>query len=311
MTKNIVMLCGGVGGARAALALYENYPQENLSFLVNTGDDFQHLGLEIWPDWDTVVYHLAGLQEPTRGWGRRDEGTRVMEELKVLEGPTWFHLGDRDLALHLYRTWAHKEGETRAELAEHITSNWQIPATVLPLTEGSAQTQLRLESGEVMDFQEWFVKAQCQPRVRAVENVGLESLCLTQGVVEAFENSDLIIMAPSNPYLSLGPMLKHPELQQCLRQTTTKKIAISPLIDGKALKGPLDRLISDLSSEKGQNAIASFWEGQVDALLLPDGELENISIQNMKILPCPTLLKTMEDRAIFARALLSIWENHL
>lgn len=300
------MFCGGVGGARAALALYENLPSADLTFLVNTGDDFQHLGLEIWPDWDTVVYHLAGIQESSRGWGRADEGTRVMEELKRFSAPDWFHLGDRDIALHLYRTWALNSGRYRDEICRSILGGFGVECSVLPVMEGSSLTKLLLVDGSVMDFQEWFVGQQGVPEVRSVVTDTAKDLPLTSGVEEALNSAEIVVFAPSNPYLSLGPILNNPRVTAILEKTTVPKLAISPLIGGKAVKGPLDRLIASMSKTSGQQAIADYWEGVADALLLPPDEINAISTAGLTPVACPTRLQTPEERRLFSDRLVEI-----
>lgn len=303
----VVMFCGGVGGARGALALYENLPKSDLTFVVNTGDDFRHLNLEIWPDWDTVVYHLAGLEERQRGWGRADEGTRIMEELTRLRAPDWFHLGDRDVALHLYRSWFLAQGGTRQQLAQRVCEGFGIDSTVLPLTKASCPTKLILQSGQSMDFQEWFVEHRGEPEVREVHHAGPCDLVLTGGIQERLEDCDLVLMAPSNPYLSLGPMLAQKNLQRVLKSLNVPKLAISPLIGGKAIKGPLDALINTLSKSRGQQAIADYWETWVDRLLLPGDEIEGLET-SLELVGCSTWLKRPEDRASFAQALVKICE---
>lgn len=303
------MLCGGVGGARAALALYENFPQHSLTFLVNTGDDFSHLGLEIWPDWDTVVYHLAGLQDSSRGWGRADEGLRAMEELKRFGAPDWFHLGDRDLALHVYRSWALKQGWSRAELADALAKRLELSCRVLPLTEQGMETRFQLRDGREMEFQDWFVKEQGAPAVEAVLNEKPEQKTITQGVPEALSSADFLVMAPSNPYLSLGPMLAHPELGTMIRNLEIPKLAVSPLVGGKAIKGPLDRLIASLSPFQGQTAIADFWSDWVDGLLLPADEIESVESPSLKLFAGPTMLKSAEERRAFRSGLERAWAS--
>lgn len=305
MNEPIVVLCGGVGGARAALALSENLPSEQLTFVVNTGDDFCHLGLEIWPDWDTVVYHLTGLHDQERGWGRAREGSRAMEEFRRLGAPDWFHLGDRDLALHVYRHALLREGRSCSEVAHSLTSALGLASRVLPVTEGSLSTRLVLADGREMEFQEWFVAQGGRPAVSAVVNPGSRGLPIAQGVREAIEGAGLVVMAPSNPYLSLGPMLGHPEIADLLCKQNCKKVAVSPLIGGRAVKGPLDALIETLSPFRGQEAIAHYWSGRVDALLLPPEECQDAkAASHLRLLPCPTLLKSGDHRASFAEGLI-------
>ena len=301
MSLKITMLCGGVGGARGALALYENFPHEDLTFIVNTGDDFQHLGLEIWPDWDTVVYHLGQVQEVSRGWGRRDEGGRGMEELSRLGAPDWFHLGDRDVALHLFRTYQRNEGVGKASLCQAICRRFTITARVLPASEESLQTGLLTEEFGELSFQDYFVKKQCRAKVCEVLHKNASQVKLTEGVYEAIADCEVLLMAPSNPFLSLQPMLEIPLLWEALEKCRGRKLAVRPLIGGRAVKGPLDSLIETLSPLSGQAAVAQFWEGRVDTLLLPKDEIADIEDSSLEAKPCHTWLKTPDDRQLFAR----------
>lgn len=303
MSTKITMLCGGVGGARGALALYENFPHEDLTFIVNTGDDFQHLGLDIWPDWDTVVYHLGQVQEATRGWGRRDEGTRMMEELSLLGAPDWFHLGDRDVALHLFRTHQLREGVGKAHICDAVCKRFGVTARVLPASEDSLQTNLLTQEFGELSFQEYFVKKQCRAKVCEVLHKNASQVRLTEGVFKAIADCQVLLMAPSNPFLSLQPMLEIPSLSEAIQNCTGRKLAVSPLIGGRAVKGPLDSLIETLSPLSGQAAVAHFWKERVEALLLPEAEVADAKDAPMTLKPCHTWLKTPEDRQLFARDL--------
>lgn len=302
----MTVLCGGVGGARTALALCENLPVGDLTFLVNTGDDFSHLGLEIWPDWDSVIYTLAGLNDATRGWGRADEGTRAMEELARLEAPSWFHLGDRDLALHVYRQWALSQGEGRAEVAAHIAARLGVHATVLRVSEHSLRTRFVLVDGETMDFQSWFVRHQGKPKVARVEVPGAAEAVLTAGVLQAVLDCDLLLLAPSNPYLSTFPILEIPAITQALRERSGPTWAVSPLLGGRAVKGHLDTLLSQLSPSAGQQAIVDLYAGWASQLLLPGDEMGGLTAPpGMTLRACRTWLSTPERRAEFVKDLLA------
>lgn len=299
----ICMLCGGVGGARAALALTENLPAEDLTFVVNTGDDFRHLGLEIWPDWDTVIYTLSGLADGVRGWGRADEGTRCMEELARLEAPDWFHLGDRDLALHVYRSWALGQGQESAEVAADIAQRLGVKPRTLRLTEQSLATEFVLDQGERMDFQTWFVRQQGKPVVARVESRSEGTV--TSGVLQAIEESDLLLIAPSNPYLSIFPMLAVPQVGQAVKTRSGPTWAVSPLVGGRAVKGPLDALIAQLAQSAGQQAVVDCYQEWAQALLLPEEEHAGLRAGRIQLMSCRTRLGSPEQRADFARDLLA------
>lgn len=308
MNPRICLLCGGVGGARAALALAENLAPEGLTFVVNTGDDFTHLGLEIWPDWDTLLYTLSGTGDAARGWGRSDEGTKAMEEFVRLGAPSWFHLGDRDLALHVARTWQLSLSSPES-VAKEISRRFGLSIPLLRATQGMLSTKLRLHDDSVMDFQTWFVGHRGQPRVKAVEIPAAASATVTPGVLEAIENSELLLIAPSNPYLSLFPMLEVPALACAVRKRRAQTWAISPLLDGIAVKGPLDRLIAELSPHQGQRAILDWYTPWVERLLLPGEELADLPAEPTKLSACRTRLGTAQERAEFVTDLLRIWET--
>jgi LPPG:FO 2-phospho-L-lactate transferase len=303
----IGMLCGGVGGARAALALCENLPADSLTFLVNTGDDFRHLGLEIWPDWDTVVYTLGGLIETDRGWGRQDEGTKAMEEFSRLQAPDWFHLGDRDLALHVFRTWALEQGCPAHQVAAQIADRLGVKARVLRLTQSSLATEFVLKDGQRMDFQTWFVRHQGKPAVAQVKSGDGEAV--TPGVLETIASSDLLLIAPSNPYLSILPMLGVPPVAEAVKSRQGPTWAVSPLLGGKAVKGPLDALLSELSPHaRGQQAIVGVYSGWAQNLFLPADEMDGLNSADVVPRPCRTWLNTPQRRADFVADIMAAWK---
>ncbi len=305
---SITLLCGGVGGARAALALSENFPSNQLTFIVNTGDDFLHMGLEIWPDWDTVVYHLSQLSDDQRGWGRADEGLRCMEEFGRLRAPIWFHLGDRDLALHVYRTWQLKS-KSAHRVASDITSALGIPTTVLRVTEESLATSLLLKDRTVMDFQTWFVGHQSGPEVQGVLVPGAAQASVTPGVLEAIASCDLLLFAPSNPFLSLDPILKVPAVAEAVARRSGPKWGISPLWNGKAVKGPLDSLLAQIGTSRGQQGIVDYFRVWVDRLLLPESERVGLVSGDLALEGCRTLLADRLKRREFCTDLKTLWSK--
>ena len=305
---SICLLCGGVGGARAALALAENLPPQSLTFVVNTGDDFTHLGLEVWPDWDTLLYTLSGTGDAARGWGRADEGTKAMEEFTRLGAPDWFHLGDRDLALHVVRTWQLAQASPDA-VARDLLERFGLSIPMLRATRQSLATKLRLQDGSLMDFQTWFVGHQGRPKVVAVEVPGAAEAQMTDGVLTAIRDCDLLLFAPSNPYLSLFPMLEVPQLAEAVKARTRATWTVSPLLDGKAVKGPLDALIAELSPHTGQRAVLQWYTPWTDRLLLPAGEAEALSSDSVVISGCRTRLGSPEQRAEFAADLWRLWKE--
>lgn len=302
----ICLLAGGVGGARAALALAENLAPENLTFVVNTGDDFSHLGLPVWPDWDTVVYTLSGLGDSARGWGRDDEGTRAMEEFRRLDAPHWFHLGDRDLALHVYRGWALSQ-QPPDQVAANIARSLGISVPTLRVSEESLNTEFVLNDGERMDFQTWFVRHQGKLPVRSVHSQ--TAARVTPGVLEAISRADLLLLAPSNPYLSLLPMLDLPDVGKAVKARRGPTWALSPLVGGKAVKGPLDALLSQLAASHGQQAVVDLYRPWVQRLLLPGDEIDGVEGGTVELHPCRTMLGTPELRKATIHDIMDAWNT--
>ena len=308
MNPKICLLCGGVGGARAALALAENLPHDTLTFVVNTGDDFRHLGLEVWPDWDTLLYTLSETGDAVRGWGREDEGTRAMEEFRRLGAPDWFHLGDRDLALHVVRTWQLSSLPAH-QVAQQTLQRFGLNVPTLRATEESLATGIRLRDGSLMDFQTWFVGHQGQPEVGAVEVPQASTAVVTPGVIDAIQECDLLLIAPSNPYLSIYPILEVPAIGQAVQARKAHTWAVSPLLDGKAVKGPLDRLIANLSDFSGQRAVLDCYAAWSQKLLLPGDEIPGLPQDGPLLAACRTRLGAREQRAEFVSDLLDVWER--
>ena len=232
----VVALAGGVGGAKLVDGLAAAMPSEDLTVVVNTGDDFEHLGLSISPDLDTVMYTLAGLANPETGWGRADESWNFLETLGTLGGPTWFRLGDRDLALHAERTRRLRRGEKLSEITVDISKALGIQVRLLPMSDNPIRTMVHSDKGE-LTFQEYFVALACEPTVRSFEFAGADEAKPAPGVIEAIEQADVVIFCPSNPWVSLDPILALPNLRRILAASRAPKIGVSPLVGGEAENG--------------------------------------------------------------------------
>jgi LPPG:FO 2-phospho-L-lactate transferase len=305
MTGHVVALCGGVGGAKLAQGLSVALPPEELSLIVNTADDFRHLGLSISPDLDSVIYALAGLSDPVRGWGRRDETWTFMEALKGLSGESWFQLGDGDLAMHVERTWRLAQGATLSEVTAHLCRALGIAVRVLPMSNDPVRTRVLTAEGW-LDFQEYFVHRQCRPAVREFMFAGAEAARAQPDALAALERRDLraIIICPSNPFVSVEPIFAVPGIRAAIQQSHAPVIAVTPIIGGKAIKGPAAKMMAELGLDVSGEAVARRYAGIIDGFVVDDADPLPESWQDIKFFSAATLMTTAEDRLRLARAVL-------
>jgi LPPG:FO 2-phospho-L-lactate transferase len=303
----IVALAGGVGGAKLADGLAQILPPEDLTIVVNTGDDFEHLGLYISPDLDTVCYTLAGLANPKTGWGRKGETFHAMENLQKLGGPDWFQLGDRDLATHIERTRRLQEGQPLSQVTRDFCQVWGIYSIVLPMSDQPIRTFVdTVELGELA-FQEYFVHQKCEPRVKGFRFAGVESARPAPGVLEAIEKADAVIICPSNPWVSIDPILAVAGVRSAL---AAKRIAaVSPIIGGQTVKGPAAKMYAELGIRPSALAVAEHYRGLLSGFVIDmiDSGLENnVQRLNIKTLATNTLMKTQDDRRRLAQDVLNL-----
>lgn len=267
----IVVLTGGVGGAKLVHGLALAAPGAALTAIVNTGDDFRHLGLHVSPDIDTVLYTLAGKANKAQGWGREGETWSFMAAARTLGGPDWFNLGDGDLALHVLRTARLAAGESLSRITDEFATAWGIGARVLPMSDQSVATMLETDAG-VLEFQRYFVERQCAPKARRIWFEGAERAAPAPGVAAAIAAAEAVLIAPSNPYLSIDPILAVPGLKAALMHTRAPVVAVSPLIGGRAVKGPTAKLMAELGIATDNAAIAAHYHGVIDGLLIDDND---------------------------------------
>ena len=260
------MLAGGVGGARFAAGLVQVLPPEQVAVIVNVGDDFTHFGLHISPDLDTVCYTLAGRENPDTGWGRADETWHALATVAELGGPTWFRLGDRDLGLHLERTRRLQAGQRLSAITRAVCQAWGVRAQVLPVTDDPVPTRVRTAEHGWLDFQDYFVRHQCSPQVQDFEFVGAAQARPAPGVLEALAAAEAVLIAPSNPWVSIGPMLAIPGVREALASKTV--VAVSPLIGGRAVKGPAAKMYAEMGIEPSALAVARHYQGLVHGLVV-------------------------------------------
>ncbi|VTU45355.1 2-phospho-L-lactate transferase [Variovorax sp. PBL-E5] len=288
----VVVLAGGVGGARMARG-FARIPSVKLSVVVNVGDDDWFHGLKVCPDLDTVLYTLSGVVNRSQGWGVADDATRALDTLRKLESPdTWMTLGDADLGLHIYRTQALRSGQMLTQTMSHVARRFGLGASLLPVSDQECPTLVDTEEG-LLRFQEWFVKSRGMPRVRGLSFQGAAQASVTLEVSQAFSNADLIVIAPSNPLLSIDPMLAIQGFRTLVSESKAPRVAISPLIRGRAVKGPLVKLLEDLEAPATSEAIASHYAGLVDAFVVDQEEPAEVVAgvaHHMRALQMPTLM---------------------
>lgn len=305
----VVALCGGVGGAKLALGL-QHVLGERLNVVVNMADDFVHLGLHISPDLDTVLYTLGGLNDPQRGWGRADESWHFMEAMAQVGGETWFALGDRDLALHVERTRRLARGESLTRIAGDISTRFGISAKILPVTDGGIRTMVITPTGELA-FQRYFVERRCEPVVRRIRFDGAVSVRMTADVRAAFQPDGLrlIVICPSNPYLSIDPILAVPGLTDAVRAAGVPIVAVSPIVSGQAIKGPTRKIMEELGIPADTAAIAAHYRGLIDGLIVDSGDAAEAAGLDVAVCPAPTLMTDLASKVRLAEQALAFGES--
>ncbi len=306
MSARIVALSGGIGGAKLALGLYRVLAPDCLAVIVNTGDDFEHLGLTICPDLDTTLYTLSGLANPELGWGRHDETWSFMQTLESLGGETWFRLGDRDLALHVERTQRLKHGESLSGVIAAVALRLGIRAGVLPMSDDPVRTLIATDAGELA-FQDYFVRRRCAPHLRAIRFAGADSARLAPAASAALASPDLaaILVCPSNPYLSIDPLLAVPGLRAAVRSSGAPVIAVTPLVGGRAIKGPTAKIMRELGVELCARAIATHYAGLIDAFVLDRADAAEAAGLGCPVLLADTVMTSLGDRERLAREVLA------
>ena len=306
ISKNVVALAGGVGGAKLAYGLAQIVSPDHLTIIVNTGDDFEHLGLYISPDLDTVMYTLAGLANPVTGWGVKDESWSMLAALARYGGPTWFQLGDRDLATHLLRSQWLREGHPYTWVTGELCRRLGIRCTILPMSEQPVHTMILTDKGELA-FQHYFVREQCQPMVRGIRFDGIEEATPSQEVINAVRRADAIIFCPSNPLVSIDPILNLPNLRRILTAMPTPRIAVSPIIKGEALKGPAAKMMIELGLEASAIGVAEHLRDVLTGFVfdhLDEMHQDIITNLGLRTLVTGTVMKNNEDRVKLAQEVL-------
>lgn len=303
----ITVLAGGVGAARLLAGLVQVVPPADITAVVNTGDDLVLHGLEISPDLDTVTYTLAGAIDPERGWGLAGETWQAMETLHRYGGDDWFSLGDRDLGTHLYRTARRHDGATLTEVTADITRAWGLELTVLPVTDGPLRTLLTVADEGEISFQEYFVHRQHGVAVEAVGFDGAESCAPAPGVLAALEAAEHVVIAPSNPIVSIGPVLAVPGVRSAVAARRDDVVAVSPIVAGAALKGPADRLLVELGHESSVVGVARLYAELAATLVVDqaDADLADaVEAEGLRCVVAPTIMSSPAAAAALGRVVL-------
>lgn len=304
---SVVAFSGGVGGAKLALGL-DQCLGERLLVACNTGDDFEHLGLTIAPDFDTVLYTLAGLANPELGWGRADETWSFLDTLGKLGGDAWFRLGDRDLALHVLRTQLLREGVSPGMIADRLRTAFGIAARIQPATEDRLRTIVETDVG-TLAFQEYFVRLRCAPKVTEIRFEGGAAALPSPALIAAFSapGPAAYVICPSNPYLSVAPMLAVEGIRQALLQRSAPCIAVSPIVHGQAIKGPTAKIMAEIGVEPSALEVARLWADLIDVLVLDNSDANlatAVEALGVRVVLADTIMCTTADKVALARVVL-------
>lgn len=311
MIRKITCLAGGVGAARFLQGLVEIVPQKNLTIVVNTGDDLELYGLHISPDPDIIVYTLAGIVDEQKGWGIRGDTFSCLNFLKRYDVETWFNVGDKDLATHIYRTILLKNGATLDKVTQKIAKAFGLEAKILPMTNGKIIPQIITKTGK-SHFEEYLVKSQAKDPVLNVLFEGRELADPAPGVLESLEETDGIIVCPSNPIVSIGPILAVKEVRKTLRETRSKIVAISPIVGGATIKGPADKLMRGLGHEVSAYGVAFLYRDFLDAFIMDETDTaykSRVEKLGIRAVTTNTIMRTPQDKVKLAQLTLETLEE--
>jgi LPPG:FO 2-phospho-L-lactate transferase len=302
----VIALSGGIGGAKLALGLYRLLPQDSLMVVCNTGDDFEHLGLSISPDLDTVMYTLAGIANPETGWGRANETWTFMAALAQLGGETWFRLGDADLATHIERTRRLAAGERLSAITGDFCPRLGVRARVLPMCDEPVRTMVRTADG-LLPFQRYFVERRCEPKVSGFEFRGAGTAHLTRALLKALESDRLeaVVICPSNPFISIDPILAIPGMRAAIAACRAPVVAVSPIIGGRAVKGPTAKMMAELGMPTSTKAVAEHYQGILDGFVLDEADAAEAEAIDLPCLATRTLMATEDDKRALASEVLA------
>ena len=308
--RPVLALSGGIGGAKLALGLYRILPPNTLTVVANTGDDFEHLGLSISPDLDTLLYTLSGNDNPELGWGRRDETWTFMAALAALGGATWFRLGDGDLATHVERTRRLNAGEKLSSITDDFRRRLGIAARLLPASDDPVRTRLHTPAlnpdGRWLDFQDYFVRLHCEPVIDRIDFASSEDARPHPDVIAALADRGLraVVICPSNPFISIDPILAVPGMRSALRDCAAPVVAVSPIIGGKAVKGPTAKMMQELGLPVDAAAVAHRYRDFLDLYIADEEDAGSVADLALPVVLTRTLMQSLTDREALARTVL-------
>jgi LPPG:FO 2-phospho-L-lactate transferase len=303
----IVVLTGGTGGAKFVQGLEQVVPAAQITTIVNTGDDLVWWGLRVSPDLDSITYAMAGLLSRERGWGVDDDTFHCLQVIGRLGAPTWFRLGDHDLAVHLVRTQLLAQGKTLTQATEMITRGFGVASRVLPMTDSAVETRVMTPSGQ-LSFQEYFVRERWQPEAAGVKFLGAEAARPAGGVLEAIHTADAVLIAPSNPITSIGPILAVPGIREELRETPAAVVAVSPIVGGAAVSGPAGKLMQSQGLPVSVEGVARAYADFLDALIIDErdiGRASGVESLGIAVSVTKTIMQSSSDKAALAHASLA------
>jgi LPPG:FO 2-phospho-L-lactate transferase len=305
--RTVVALSGGIGGAKLALGLSLVLDPTDLVVVANTGDDFQHLGLSISPDIDTVMYTLAGINNPATGWGRRDETWRFMQALEQLGGETWFRLGDTDLATNMARTRRLAAGDSLSDITADFCRRLGVRCRVVPMSDHIVRTRVKVDHGW-LDFQDYFVRYQCAPVVEGFLFAGVETAAPSPGFLAALRDPALraVVICPSNPFISIDPILSLRGVRDALRSCAAPVVAVSPIIGGQAVKGPTAKMMRELGLSVTATTVGERYADFLDGYVVDDRDASGLDLPSIAIRATKTLMQTLDDRKRLAAAVVDL-----
>ena len=306
--KSVVALAGGVGGAKLALGFSHILGPEELTVVVNTADDDHFYGLHVSPDLDTVLYTLAGVSNAEMGWGLAGESFRTLDRLKEYGVDAWFNLGDLDLATHLYRTKMLEEGKTLSEVCQQLARSLGVEHKILPVTDSPIKTMVETQDG-IMSFQEYFVKNRCDPIVKSIDFNGSSNCTVTPGVRRAVLNMDLLVFCPSNPFVSIAPILSVPGFKEMIESFSGKSIGVSPIVGGEAIKGPAAKMLKELGHDVSPVGVARQYVGLCNTFIIDEKDVDlkqEIESLGMNVFVTQTIMETDQDKKRLAEYILEI-----
>ena len=315
--NGLCVLSGGVGGAKLVLGLSQVLNNDDFMTIVNTGDDFVHLGLKICPDIDTIIYTLAELVDQERGWGLKDESWNFLDKTKLLGGESWFNLGDKDLATHVHRTQRLAKGEDLTSITRNLASSFGVEAKIVPMTNDLVSTVVETREGDLA-FQHYFVRDRCLPIVKRFRFEGIKSSVINPSIKEYGEENDksAVLLAPSNPFVSIDPIIGVPGMTEELVKMKGPKIAISPIINSKAIKGPAAKMMQELGIPSTSIEVTNHYKGLIDAVVIDHADAalsEKIEDMGIKVFVTNTVMHSLKEKITLANECLNFiegyWEN--